>query len=289
MNGFINLYKEAGATSNKTLGEVKRMLRCKKAGFLGTLDPCATGVLPIGLGFGTKLFPFFEKTSKTYKCEIIFGAETDTQDATGTETKKGNATLATKSLFEESANSFLGEIEQLPPMYSAKKVDGKRLYESARKGVEIKREPKKVKIESIEFVSFGSGRAEFTAKVSTGTYIRTLCEDIGRKVGSLAHMGNLVRLESHIFKSEDGITIAQLKEALNDPQSWLLPLDFPLSFMKELTLTPVQEKPFTNGNPVNSVIDSQERVRVYSALGKFLGIGRVDLVVKKVFPDKLVR
>jgi len=287
MNGFINLCKESGITSNKALSRVKTITGCKKAGFLGTLDPCATGVLPIGLGFGTKIFPFFEKTPKTYEGEIIFGAETDTQDATGTITRTGSVEGVSLEKIEEIIKTFTGEIEQLPPMFSAKKVKGKRLYEMARKGKEVEREAKKVTVHSIEIIGFSTEKTLFRATVSTGTYIRTLCEDIGKKLGTPAHMGKLTRTKSHVFGVEDGVTLEQLTELKDSPEKWLLPLDYPLEFMERCDLNPAQERNIKNGSPINWKIEEARQVRLYGAKGQFLGIGRIDRVVRKLFAEKL--
>ncbi len=291
MNGFINFHKEPGQTSNKVLGSVKSVLGCKKAGFLGTLDPCASGILPIGIGWATKLFPYFEKTPKVYKSEIIFGSETDTQDATGKVIKTASdasVDAITKEKLRKAFLEFTGEIKQLPPMYSAKKIGGKRLYEIARKGGEVERQPKLVTIHSFELIEFGKGRATFTAKVSTGTYIRTLCVDIGRKLGSLAHMGELTRLASHVFTAKDSITLAELEKIKDDRSKWLLPLDFPLLSMKKLELTSTEERSLKNGTPIPWNDGGGENIRLYDSGGKFIGIGKTDGVVRKLFASKLV-
>lgn len=289
MNGFINLYKDEGITSNKALNKVKAITRCKKAGFLGTLDPGAVGVLPVGLGFATKLFPYIEKTPKTYHGEIILGAETDTQDSTGKITKTGSVHGITSEKVNEAFKHFLGEIEQLPPMYSAKKVDGIRLYKIARKGGQVKRELKKVTIYSLDLEETMGERIIFNAKVSMGTYIRTLCEDIGRHLGVPAHMGKLTRSIFHIFTTENSWTIKALGEAENDPSRWLLPLDYPLGFMVRCDVNQREEKTLKNGVPIDWRNNEVNNIRLYDNQGKFFGIGRIDKVIKKLIPLKLMR
>lgn len=289
MDGYINFYKESGETSNKCLGRIKRTLNAKKAGFLGTLDPCAEGVLPIGIGFGTKLFPFFEKTPKTYKAEIIFGSETDTQDATGKVTVQGPSEGLTKEKLETAMQGFLGEIQQVPPMYSAKLVEGKRLYESARAGILVEREAKVVTIHKVELLEFFGNRAIFTATVSTGTYIRTFCEDLGRELGIPAHMGSLTRVSSHNFRIATAVKLSLLEEFPKDRSKWLLPLDYPLDFLTRYDLNANDEKTLFHGSSINWYGEQIDLARLYSPDGSFFGIGRLDKITRQLFPLRIVR
>ena len=289
MDGYINYYKESGPTSNKALGKLKRELKLIKAGFLGTLDPCAEGVLPIGVGFGTRLFPYFENTPKTYLAEIIFGSETDTQDATGKTTKTGSTDSLTKEAFVAALELFRGEIEQIPPMYSARRVDGKRLYEIARSGKEVEREPKKVTIHKSELIDFGIDRATFRAVVSTGTYIRTYCEDVGRHIGAPAHMGSLTRETSHNFEIDTAIKFEVLDSQKDAPDKWLLPLDYPLDHLPRHDLNSADERLIIGGEAVNWYGEPLENIRLYGPDKNFLGIGSIDTLTRKINPVKIIR
>ncbi len=289
MNGFINFYKVPGIASNKALDTIKRASGEKKAGFLGTLDPIAAGILPVGLGFATRLFPYFELLPKTYQATLILGNETDTQDGTGATTREAPFAHITKELFESALEKFRGEIDQVPPMYSAKKVDGKRLYEIARKGGEIKREPKKVTIHKLELNEFTGASAILTATVSRGTYIRTLCEDLGRALNSAAHMGALVRTEASNFKQEDSWTIERLEERRDHPEEWLLPLDFPIAFMPRLLVGARDERLMANGQQVSPSTPMEGLCRLYREEGgAFIGVGRVDKFTRRLMPERLV-
>jgi tRNA pseudouridine55 synthase len=289
MDGYINYYKESGETSNKALGRLKRELKLPKAGFLGTLDPCAEGVLPIGVGFGTRLFPYFENTPKTYLAEIIFGSETDTQDSTGKTTKTGSAETLSHEALSGALEHFTGEIEQIPPMYSARRIEGKRLYEIARSGKEVLREPKKVTIHKAELIDFSIDRAVFRAVVSTGTYIRTYCEDVGRHIGIPAHMGSLTRETSHTFEIEKAIKTEVLENQKGSPEKWLLPLDYPLGHLPRHDLTGAEEQFIIGGQPVNWYGEPLGDIRLYGSEKNFLGIGSIDPMIRKISPAKIFR
>lgn len=288
MDGFINFNKDPGITSNKALDVIKRISREKKAGFLGTLDPIASGVLPVGLGWGTRLFPYFEKTPKTYRATIIFGAETDTQDSSGKVVREASAGHLTRELIESLLPRFRGEIEQIPPMFSAKRVDGERLYRIARKGGEVERQPKKVTVHSLELEDFSGGSAALVATVSRGTYIRTLCEDLGRAAGSAAHMGALARTASHTFLIGNAWTLARLDERREHPAEWLLPLDFPVLSFPRHTVGERDLRQLLNGQPVNPPPGGEGQYRIYLENGSFAGMGTIDRYTKKLTPEKLI-
>ncbi|MBI3794835.1 MAG: tRNA pseudouridine(55) synthase TruB [Nitrospinae bacterium] len=288
MDGFINFYKDTGMASNKALERIKKLLRLEKAGFLGTLDPVATGILPVACGWGTRFFPYFEKGAKKYRATIIFGAETDTQDSTGKITATQPTTGITEERLLETMNGFKGEIDQTPPMYSAKKINGKRLYEIARKGGEVERKPKRVVVHSLELDEFNGDTAVFTALVSQGTYIRTLCEDMGRKLGSAAHMGALERTEAHVFRSDGSWTIERLEERRDFQNEWLLPLDFPLGSLPRVAVTEREEKSLLNGRFIFHTGDESGPTRIYTPEGIFIGVGRADHEGKKISPEKIM-
>ncbi len=288
MDGFINFYKDTGIASNKALDVIKRITGQPKAGFLGTLDPIASGILPVALGWGTKLFPYFEKVPKKYRGAMIFGSETDTQDSTGTVTVTAPSEHITKEMLQEVLRDFTGEISQVPPMYSAKKIDGQRLYQIARKGGDVEREPKKVFVHELELAEFSPGMAVITATVAQGTYIRTLCEDIGRRLKSAAHMGSLVREEVHVFGMDTSWTAERLDQRRDFPAEWLLPLDAPLQFLPRVDVSDANIRLLLNGQQVAVTEKLNGNVRLYGPDGAFIGIGHVDPVTRKLCPSKLV-
>jgi len=289
MDGFINFFKDTGLASNGALTKIKKIIRVKKAGFLGTLDPVASGILPVALGRATKMLRFFEDSKKTYRATLRFGTETDTQDSTGKVTKEGPAPDAGKrDALEKLLSSFTGDIKQLPPMFSAKKVDGERLYTIARKGGHVEREEKNVTVHSIKLEEFTGETAVFTAVVSKGTYIRVLCEDVGRALGYPAHMGELTREAVHNFTTKDSVTLEWLSEHRDDPDRWLLPPDFPLMFLPKFDANVKARDDLSNGIPVQWKGDTPGFVRLYDTDGNFFGVGKGDLVLKKILPEKII-
>ena len=177
-NGIINIFKEKGYTSHDVVAKMRGILKQKKIGHSGTLDPDATGVLPVLLGNATVLSDMLTDKSKEYEAVLLLGVSTDTQDSTGNKLKESDISSLTKEKVKETINSFLGEYMQLPPMYSALKVGGKKLVDLAREGKEVKREPRKVYIFDIEIIEMDLPRVRYRAKVSKGNYIRTLCHDV---------------------------------------------------------------------------------------------------------------
>jgi tRNA pseudouridine55 synthase len=288
MDGYINFYKDRGIASNKALDQLKKILGLEKSGFLGTLDPVAVGVLPIAIGWGTRFLPYFEHAPKKYRATIIFGSETDTQDSTGKVTVDKPASEITRERFLEVMEQFKGEINQVPPMFSAKKIGGKRLYEIARKGGEVEREHKTVSVHTLELNDFSGGSAVFTAIVSRGTYIRTLCEDMGRKLGSAAHLGELAREGVHVFLADDGWNLDKLSSRKDHPEEWLLPLDYPLGLLPKITTSQSDEKSLLNGGFIFYSENFNGPIRLYSTDGRFIGIGKADALTKKIQPEKII-
>ncbi len=211
MNGIVNIYKEAGFTSFDVVAMMRGILKERKIGHTGTLDPDATGVLPVCLGNGTKLVDLFKDHEKEYIAEFKLGFATDTQDISGQVIKSGEVNV-TEKMTEEAVKSFIGECMQIPPMYSAVKVNGKKLYELAREGKEIEREPRKVFFKDIEVLSMELPLVKIKVSCSKGTYIRTLCNDIGEKLGCYATMTSLLRTRVGNFTLEEAITLKQLEE-----------------------------------------------------------------------------
>src|SRR5688572_23656627 len=232
MDGLLIIDKPAGMTSHDVVSRVRRILGTRRVGHTGTLDPFATGVMVILVGHATRLAQFLDKDEKEYEALVQFGSETETGDRTGSGISDFGfriGELRTKLDavdWNEVFSNFRGEILQTPPMYSAKKIDGKKLYELARKGMEVERKPVKVHIHSLELCASDPSDPETSRRIrvlcSAGTYIRTLAEDIGREIGTGAHLLELRRTRSGRFDLEDAITLSEL-EQLSDPASRLLP------------------------------------------------------------------
>lgn len=210
MDGVINIYKEAGWTSFDVVAKMRGILKIKKIGHTGTLDPAATGVLPVCIGKGTKKVESFMADDKVYRAVMMLGVTTDSQDMTG-EVLTRTKVNANESRVREAVMSFVGGYDQLPPMYSAKKVGGRKLVDLARKGVEVERKPRFVNIMDIEIEEMNLPRVTMKVTCSKGTYIRTLCHDIGQKLGCGAAMESLVRTRVGRFKIEDAVKLEDLQ------------------------------------------------------------------------------
>ena len=210
-NGIINIYKEKGFTSHDVVAKMRGICKQKKIGHTGTLDPDAVGVLPVCLGSGTKLCDMLTDKDKEYLAELLLVVETDTQDISGQIIKKSEP-VQDENFVREAVLSFQGEYMQVPPMYSALKVNGKKLYELARAGKEVERQARPVRIHEIEILEIKLPVVKIRVACSKGTYIRTLCADIGQKLGCGGTMQSLLRTKVGIFKAEDAITLAQLEE-----------------------------------------------------------------------------
>ncbi len=313
--GFLNIYKEAGFTSHDVVAKLRGMLHTKKIGHTGTLDPAATGVLPVAVGRATKAIDLLPDHSKAYTAELLLGTKTDTYDTTGVVLEKKEV-HATEEQIAEAMRSFVGRIAQMPPMYSAKRVNGKRLYELARTGVEVEREPAAVQIDSIEIVEIRIPYVRFHVECSKGTYIRSLCYDIGEKLGCGGCMGELLRTRAGSFRLENALHLDEVQRAVDENRidSIFLPIDmafenFPKGIVsKNLTNAAVNgalipsksvnltEKADNTLNAASSGTAAKENdelslsdapmVRLYLFDGRFLGLysydGRVYRI-KKMF------
>lgn len=215
MEGVININKPLGMTSHDVVAQLRRILDMKRIGHTGTLDPEATGVLPVCVGKATKITELLTAAQKQYVARVRLGIVTDTQDATG-EVLRTSPVTAEKEEVLQALKSFEGEISQIPPMYSAIKVDGKKLYELAREGKEIEREPRRITVYGIKLLNFDLENHCFTMRVdcSKGTYIRTLCQDIGESLGCGAHMAGLTRTRSGQFQIENSITLEEVEQRI---------------------------------------------------------------------------
>ncbi len=242
LNGIVLIDKKIGNSTTKEEIPLKRIFDTKKVGHLGTLDPFASGLIICGINKGTKTFPLIEDGDKTYIATLKLGEKTSTLDLEGEIIDKKEVSYHSKEEIEKVLNSFLGEIEQIPPMYSAIKVNGKKLYELARRNIQIDVKPRKVTIKEIHLNSFTNNTITFTAKVSKGTYIRTLGEDIATKLNELGHLIYLRRTQVGDFKIEDAKTIE------NITTTDLIPIKDVLSFIPNYIINDNLYKYVQHGN-----------------------------------------
>lgn len=273
MNGIVIVDKPQGWTSQDVTARLRRVYATRRIGHGGTLDPMATGVLPVFVGRATRGVEFFEHAEKTYETVLLLGRTTDTQDVTGT-------TLAEKAVHLSPADiervlpRFRGDILQVPPMYSALKVNGKKLYELARKGQEVERQPRPITVFELTNLGFDGTRLSLRVKCSKGTYIRTLCQDIGEALGCGGCMEALRRVRAGEYGIEDAVPLEQLLES-ETPEQYLRGLDTMFAHCPAVTLTPNQEKRCRNGNPFSSPLP-QGTYRAYSQSGEFLMLAKVE-------------
>lgn len=293
INGVLLLDKPIGFSSNQALQKVKWLFQAAKAGHTGTLDPLATGLLPICLGEATKFAQYVTDADKTYIATVKFGATTTTGDAEG-EVIETRDVHFTRQQLETACQSFLGEISQVPPMYSALKFEGKALYEYAREGVDIERQSRVVTISNITITQFDKDVAIITVKCSKGTYIRTLAEDIGNSLGSGAHLIGLRRIETAGYELADAITIEQLEEKIKATpiealHSLLLPIDSAIAYLPAVTLNADAAHYLMQGQAVwlSGKIPHGE-IRLFDENSRFLGLGFLQ-EDGKIAPKRLMR
>ena len=267
-NGIINVYKETGYTSFDVVARLRGILGQKKIGHTGTLDPDATGVLPVAVGNATKLVDMLTDKKKEYVATFILGMTTDTQDISGKVTDRSKVTCTDEKI-RDVITSFTGDIKQIPPMYSAIKVGGRKLYELAREGKEIERKPRPVTIYDIEILSMDTCGEDpnITIKVecSKGTYIRTLCHDIGQELGCGAVMSSLKRTASGQFTIESAHTldeIERLKQA-GDIERLITPVDAFFADIPQVTVTGRELALVENGNRIALTDHKEEKIRIY--------------------------
>ncbi len=251
MDGIINVLKPPGMTSSDVVVWMRRVLKTKKIGHTGTLDPGVAGVLPLCVGKGTRLAEYITEQGKAYFAEVMFGVTTDTQDAFGQEIHQTKPNLKQSDL-EQVLPNFLGKISQTPPMYSAVRKEGKHLYEYARQGLTIERASREVSIYKLELIKWYEGefpRASLDIECSKGTYIRTICHDLGQALGCGAHMSNLLRVRSGPFKIQESWTLEEIEEAVCELKySFLLPLEAGIDLPRVLLAT-ARANAFRHGLP----------------------------------------
>lgn len=303
ITGFLNIYKEAGFTSFDVVAKLRGILHQKKIGHLGTLDPDARGVLPVALGKATKAIDLITDHTKAYDATLLLGIDTDTYDTSGEVIFKADYNLM-ESITEDAVVSALlwwkGEHEQIPPMYSAKKVGGKKLYELAREGREIEREPEHICIDDIRIEKMDMPYVEFHVECSKGTYIRSLCHDVGEKLGCGGAMSSLVRTRAGMFSVKNAVTLAELEEYISQngrdalSREIVIPIWEAFSDLPAYHVKDESTKKAENGNYL-TIHDLEEEkfegnnsCRIFFGKNKFLGIYRksgINFYPRKVFAE----
>jgi tRNA pseudouridine55 synthase len=272
MHAVVNLDKPAGLTSRKAMVLAQQALSAKRAGHAGTLDPIATGVLLVCLGEATKISSYFLDLEKEYTTTLKLGERTDTLDTEGTVVERVEDFSVTESQVEEVLKKFRGDIEQVPPMYSALKRSGTPLYKLARKGIEVERPPRKVHIAELELTGFAPPLLELRITCSKGTYIRTLADDIGASLGTGAHITGLRRLRIGHFRAED----AALPDELHPRHSAVHSIDSALRHLTEITLNSKAFSLALNGTPIMKNAPAGECLRLRDPHGETFAIGEVS-------------
>ena len=273
MNGIVIIDKPRDWTSQDVVSKLRGVLHTKRIGHGGTLDPMATGVLPVFVGRATRGVEFFEHAEKTYEAILRLGITTDTEDITGTVLTQ-RAVTVTREQLEEVLQQFRGDIFQIPPMYSAIKINGQKLCDLARKGREVERKPRPVTIHELTLLDFSGETAKLRVRCSKGTYIRTLCKDIGDALGCGGCMESLRRTAAGAYTIEEAVPLMQLVESC-DPESFLRPVDTMFASYPSVTLTEKQTLRCRNGNSFS--IDLPDGTyRVYSPEGDFLALSKVE-------------
>ena len=291
VDGLLLLNKPAGLTSNRALQKVKRLLRARKAGHTGSLDPAATGMLPLCFGEATKVCAYLLHADKTYRVSARLGEKTDTADADGQVIETASVPAMTEQDWQKVLGRFLGESQQIPPMYSALKVDGKRLYELARKGEVVERKPRTIRIDELSLLEAKGSRLVLRVKCSKGTYIRTLVEDIAEAAGTIAHTDSLHRESVGAFRAEDMLDLSKAEEwAEKAPEllrERLLAPDIALVDMPAVEITDEQVAQFVQGQVVDLPGATGGEVRVYGSHEQFIGVGELGsdgrLAPRRVF------
>ncbi|WP_027338743.1 tRNA pseudouridine(55) synthase TruB [Halonatronum saccharophilum] len=283
MKGIVNVLKPTGMTSFDIIAICRRIFGIKKIGHAGTLDPGASGVLTVCLGRATKVVPFLTETKKKYRAEITFGVETTTLDAFGEVTNKVEDFEIREEDLLEVLEGFQGDIEQIPPMYSAIKYKGKPLYKLARQGKKIKRNPRKVRIFSLDLLQFNGNKALVDVECSKGTYIRTLCSDIGKSLGVGAYMSFLVRTQVGEFSLEKSLTLEELEQLSKEDriEEAISNLDKGLFHLPAIKVKSAYDIPLTHGvfikeEGVEDDIDADlvdgKTFRIYNSKEEFIAV-----------------
>ena len=294
MDGVIVIRKEKGFTSHDVVAKLRGILHMKKIGHTGTLDPDAEGVLPVALGKATRLVDMITDKEKTYEAVMRLGVVTDTQDMSGTVLSQTTELSVTEEELCTVVSSFVGDYMQVPPMYSALKVNGKKLYELAREGKTVERKPRPVHFYEIEILDISFPLVRFRVTCSKGTYIRTLCNDIGEKLGCGGAMEELLRTQSGNFTLEESMRLSQVEEAVANGTigEKIVSIEDVLSMYPALICTPEGDRLLGNGNPVPEELvqggSREEKVRMYKSSGNFTGIYGWDERKQKYVPVRMI-
>lgn len=306
-NGILNINKPEGWTSQDVVAKLRGRLHIRRVGHTGTLDPMATGVLPVCFGKATRIIEYYDDDFKTYEAEMKLGMVTDTLDITGTVLETKPVDVSEEDVIQ-TIDSFRGWITQIPPKYSALKLNGKPLYKYAREGVEVEIKSRKIYVEDIQpvEVNLGENRILFRVTCSKGTYIRTICDDIGKKLGCGGTMTSLQRTQSGCFRVEDARTLPEILEMTDEElERCVIPMDETLVHLGRIELKSMESVPFYyNGREIDTgyvnVLASPavpeamqkesrlgDKYRVYDPEGKFLGIS--SLRENTLYPEKVIR
>ena len=294
-NGLINVYKEPGYTSFDVVAKLRGILKQKKIGHTGTLDPAAEGVLLVCLGNGTKLCDMLENHTKTYRCEMLLGKTTDTEDDTGVVLSEAEVNVTEADVIQ-AVNSFIGEYAQIPPMYSALKQNGVKLYELARKGITVERKPRNITIFNIDIEAIELPLVTFSVSCSKGTYIRSLCRDIGEKLGCGAVMKHLIRTESSGFMLSDSLKLSQIESFVKADKinNYIISVEKIFLDYKSISVKSEAARIIDNGNPLTLenineelIATNMEKYRVYNSENRFVAIYTYKAEKQLFMPEKM--
>jgi tRNA pseudouridine55 synthase len=304
LHGYLVIDKPAGWTSHDVVGRLRRLLGERRIGHAGTLDPAATGVLPVAIGAATKTLEYLEGASKTYVAEITFGVETNSYDADGVVTSIREASRLTRADVERMLDRFLGPQLQIPPMHSAVKIGGRRLYEAARRGVEVERPPRPVNFHALQLLDWRPPAATVLVDCSKGTYVRSLARDLGQSLGSGAHLSDLVRIRSGPFVLCQAWTLDEVAEAVGElgDDLWVVwpwiathpdvaLLDRPAVVLDRLSAERIRNgravvAPYEHPADDGESLDGQPS-RIYDAAGTWVGVGEWDARAMALRPAKI--
>ena len=289
MDGIINVLKPPGMTSHDVVNVIRRLTNVRRTGHTGTLDPGAAGVLPVCVGKATRVSEYVLQMDKSYRAELSLGRATDTEDAAGKTTLEKPVPPLTTDYLAAVLQEFQGESSQTPPMYSAVKIGGKKLYELARQGQVIEREPRNITIYQIKLLDAYQQCVLFDVTCSRGTYVRTLCREIAERLGTVGHMSFLLRTHVGPFHIHDAWTFEELaaKQDEGRLQEALLPLDTAIKHLSKIIVSEEWSVDVKNGKaiPLKAAGDDGQRVRLYDTSGNFLAIASIDK--EKIKPEKV--
>ena len=273
MTGIVIVDKPQGWTSQDVTARLRRVFNTRRIGHGGTLDPMATGVLPVFVGRGTRGVEFFEHAEKTYEAVLRLGLLTDTEDTSGTVLEEREVSV-TEEQFLNILPQFRGKIMQVPPMYSALKINGQKLCDLARKGREVERQPREIEIFELECLSFDGTDARLRVRCSKGTYIRTLCKDIGLALGCGGCMAELRRVTAGAYTIEEAVLLQELLDT-TEPEKYLRAVDTMFTQYPAFTVSPKQEQRVRNGNSFSTTLEPGT-YRTYAQSGEFLALSKVE-------------